>query len=149
MQIYCIKVNAFSKPVNFLQSITLWSYCLQVIFPEKKISTFPMCHEHSINTIFRTYALVKKIKYFYGRVYDRLLLLFSQQAIDATTIKDVCTRYIFNKAPAIAAVGMLHFWFFFPMTPGAQLSIKWNYMQIWILIILARMSTLAINLICM
>lgn len=36
---------------------------------------------------------------------------------------------------------------FFPMTPGAQLSIKLNWMQIWILIILARMSTLAINLI--
>ncbi|KAK1906357.1 Mitochondrial-processing peptidase subunit beta [Dissostichus eleginoides] len=26
-------------------------------------------------------------------------------AIDATTIKDVCTKYIYNKAPAIAAVG--------------------------------------------
>lgn len=37
------------------------------------------------------------------------LIFFPQQAIDATTIKDVCTRYIFNKAPAIAAVGMLHF----------------------------------------
>lgn len=33
-----------------------------------------------------------------------------QQAIDAKTIKDVCTKYIFNKAPAIAAVGMLLFW---------------------------------------
>lgn len=30
------------------------------------------------------------------------------QAIDAKTIKDVCTRYIFDKAPAIAAVGELH-----------------------------------------
>lgn len=29
-----------------------------------------------------------------------------KQAIDATTIKDVCAKYIFNKAPAIAAVGM-------------------------------------------
>ncbi|XP_056266798.1 mitochondrial-processing peptidase subunit beta isoform X6 [Pseudoliparis swirei] len=26
-------------------------------------------------------------------------------AVDATTIRDVCTKYIFNKAPAIAAVG--------------------------------------------
>lgn len=32
--------------------------------------------------------------------------LLPQQAIDAKTIKDVCTKYIFNKAPAIAAVGM-------------------------------------------
>lgn len=31
------------------------------------------------------------------------------QAIDAKTIKDVCTKYIYNKAPAIAAVGMLMF----------------------------------------
>ncbi len=32
-------------------------------------------------------------------------LCFSSQAIDATTIKDVCIKYIYNKAPAIAAVG--------------------------------------------
>lgn len=31
------------------------------------------------------------------------------QAIDADTIKDVCTKYIYNKAPAIAAVGTLMF----------------------------------------
>lgn len=30
----------------------------------------------------------------------------ARQAIDAKTIKDVCTKYMFNKAPAIAAVGM-------------------------------------------
>lgn len=30
----------------------------------------------------------------------------SPQAIDANTIKDVCTKYIYNRAPAIAAVGM-------------------------------------------
>lgn len=29
----------------------------------------------------------------------------SPQAIDASTIKDVCTKYIYNRAPAIAAVG--------------------------------------------
>lgn len=29
----------------------------------------------------------------------------SPQAIDANTIKDVCTKYIHNRAPAIAAVG--------------------------------------------
>lgn len=29
----------------------------------------------------------------------------SPQAIDANTIKDVCTKYIYNRAPAIAAVG--------------------------------------------
>lgn len=29
-----------------------------------------------------------------------------QQAIDAKTIKDVCTKYIYDKPPAIAAVGM-------------------------------------------
>lgn len=32
--------------------------------------------------------------------------LSTSQAIDAKTIKDVCTKYIFDKAPAIAAVGM-------------------------------------------
>lgn len=31
----------------------------------------------------------------------------TSQAIDAKTIKDVCTKYIFDKAPAVAAVGML------------------------------------------
>lgn len=27
------------------------------------------------------------------------------KAVDANTIKEVCTKYIYNKAPAIAAVG--------------------------------------------
>lgn len=31
------------------------------------------------------------------------------QAIDAATIKEVCAKYIYNKAPAIAAVGTLQF----------------------------------------
>lgn len=30
------------------------------------------------------------------------------KAIDANTIKEVCTKYIYNKAPAIAAVGTYH-----------------------------------------
>lgn len=32
----------------------------------------------------------------------------SPQAINANTIKDVCAKYIYNRAPAIAAVGTLH-----------------------------------------
>lgn len=31
--------------------------------------------------------------------------MFCPQAIDAKTIKDVCTKYIYDKCPAIAAVG--------------------------------------------
>lgn len=34
-----------------------------------------------------------------------LCLLMPRQAIDTNTIKDVCTKYIYNRAPAIAAVG--------------------------------------------
>lgn len=33
--------------------------------------------------------------------------LYPLQAIDAQTIREVCTKYIYEKHPAVAAVGML------------------------------------------
>ncbi|KAF4080981.1 hypothetical protein AMELA_G00155550 [Ameiurus melas] len=41
----------------------------------------------------------------YGRRIPLHELEARIDAIDANTIKEVCTKYIYNKAPAIAAVG--------------------------------------------
>lgn len=40
------------------------------------------------------------------------------QAIDAQTIRDVCTKYIYNKSPAVAAVGKLFFIITWPFFKG-------------------------------
>uniref|UniRef100_A0A8C2H363 Mitochondrial-processing peptidase subunit beta n=1 Tax=Cyprinus carpio TaxID=7962 RepID=A0A8C2H363_CYPCA len=41
-------------------------------------------------------------------------------AIDATTIKDVCMKYIHNKAPAIAAVGEYSYFLYISSGPGVS-----------------------------
>ncbi len=71
------------------------------------------------------------------------MVLFSppQQAIDAQTIKDVCTKYIFNKAPAIAAVGMLLFVDFWDFMYGS-VSRRFLEYQEWLNVIINQQSVL-------
>ncbi len=42
--------------------------------------------------------------YWHGFVFI-IHLIYFLQAVDAQTIRDVCTKYIYDQCPAVAAVG--------------------------------------------